>query len=236
MLWRIGKALGLTAVIAYSFYRSYWGFVLFPLIYWWIHKRDMKLRRDKERSVLYDHFMDSLKLVNSSLLSGMSMENAWKDAEIELKALHGPMDIMVKLLETLNKRVQTNEPMEAVWLELAQDSNLEEIQRFAEILSFGKKSGANWKELIHKTVLRMEEKYDTSKQIEVLLAQKRLEQKIMNLMPLGIILFLSLTTGDYLDVLYHNVLGVGCMSLCLAIYGVAFGMAEQLQRKVLHYE
>ena len=82
----------------------------------------------------------------------------------------------------------------------------------------------------------MEEKYDTSKQIEVLLAQKRLEQKIMNLMPLGIILFLSLTTGDYLDVLYHNVLGVGCMSLCLAVYAIAFHLAERLQRKVLHYE
>lgn len=236
MLWRIGKALGLTGIIAYSFYRSPWGFILLPLVYWWIRKRDMQLQKDKETRLLYDHFMDSLKLVNSSLLSGMSMENAWKDAEIELKALHGAKDTMVKMLETLNKRVQTNEPMEAVWLELARDSNLEEIQRFADIMAFGKKSGANWKELIHKTVLRMEEKYDTSKQIEVLLAQKRLEQKIMNLMPLGIILFLSLTTGDYLDALYHNVFGVGCMSLCLVIYGVAYGMAEQLQRKVLHYE
>ena len=236
MLWRIGKAIGLTAVIAYSFYRSPWGFVLFPLIYWWIRKRDIQLCRDKEKRILYDHFMDSLKLVNSSLLSGMSMENAWVDAERELKALYGTKDAMVILLETLNKRIRTNEPMETVWLELAKNSDLEEMQRFADILAFGKRSGANWKALIHKTVLRMEEKYDTSKQIEVLLAQKRLEQKIMNLMPLGIILFLSLTTGDYLDVLYHNVLGVGCMSLCLAVYGIAFHLAERLQRKVLHYE
>ena len=90
--------------------------------------------------------------------------------------------------------------------------------------------------MIHKTVLRREEKYDTSKQIEVLLAQARLEQRIMNLMPLGIILFLSLTTGDYLDVLYHNAMGITCMTLCLSVYGVAFHLAERLQRKVLHYE
>jgi tight adherence protein B len=57
-----------------------------------------------------------------------------------------------------------------------------------------------------------------------------MEQKIMSVIPLGIILFLRLTSKDYMDVLYGNPFGVICMTICLMGYGVALFMAEKIMK------
>ncbi len=40
-----------------------------------------------------------------------------------------------------------------------------------------------------------------------MIAQKKLEQKVMNVMPLFLLFYLDITSPGYLNVLYHNVLG-----------------------------
>ena len=41
-----------------------------------------------------------------------------------------------------------------------------------------------------------------------MIAQKKLEQKVMNVMPLFLLFYLDITSPGYLNVLYHNVLGL----------------------------
>lgn len=51
--------------------------------------------------------------------------------------------------------------------------------------------------------------------------RKKMEQKIMVCIPLGILIYLRMTTQGFVDVLYGNVLGIIVMTLCLIIYAAA---------------
>ena len=86
--------------------------------------------------------------------------------------------------------------------------------------------------MIDTVVNRMGDKYDGKKEIEVMIAEKKMEQTIMNILPLAILLFLQMSAWEYLSVLYHNWMGVIAMSICLAGYLVSIVISE----KILHIE
>jgi tight adherence protein B len=50
----------------------------------------------------------------------------------------------------------------------------------------------------------------------------------MMIMPYGIILYLRLTNGDFLEVLYHNVLGGALMTLFLIVIHLADMWAKKV--------
>ena len=57
---------------------------------------------------------------------------------------------------------------------------------------------------------------------------KRLEQRVMVCMPLVITLYLRLTSPEYIDVLYGNVMGIIVMTICLLIYAAAVMLAQKI--------
>ena len=60
------------------------------------------------------------------------------------------------------------------------------------------------------------------------MAGKKLEGRIMNGMPLFILAYLKLTSGDFLELLYGNVLGVVVMTTALAAYAGAIRLSEKI--------
>ena len=76
----------------------------------------------------------------------------------------------------------------------------------------------------------MEERYETEKQIEVMISAKKMEQNIMNVIPLFMILFLQISSGDYMDILYGNPIGIICMSICLMGYGLSIYLAQKIMK------
>ena len=158
------------------------------------------------------------------------MENAWREATVEIALMHGKKSLFFRELEAMNGRIASNVPMEEVVLEFAYRTGVEDLIQFAEIFEYGKKSGANWRKLIGDLTIRMEETYETEQQIEVLLTEKRLEQRIMSVIPLGMILFLQLSSGDYIRVLYGNLIGGICMTICLLGYVMALFLAEKIMK------
>lgn len=217
-----------TGVIAFVFYRSIWAMLLWPLVYRFTEKAYLKKRKKEQIQELQEHFMNGLQVLNASLQVGFSMENAWIEVQKETKLLYGDSSEFYLEICKINQSVALNMPIESLFLEFANRCEVEEIIRFAEILDYGKRSGGNWKKIIDNTVLRMTERYEAQKEIEVLLAEKRMEQKIMNVVPIGMILFLQVASWDYIKVLYHNLFGIICMSVCLAIYVLAVLMSEKI--------
>lgn len=224
------QAVLITGIIAYLFYRSPCGMVLAPALFVILKRRKKANCIAERKRLLHGQFLDALKMVSTCLMSGMSMENAWKEATKEILAMHGKESVMYPELEEINHLVETNVPMEKVLIHFAYRSGVEDIISFAEVFEYGKRSGANWRKLICDTTLRMEEKYETEKQIQVMLTEKKMEQKIMSVIPLGMILFLQVTSGDYMDVLYGNPFGIISMTICLMGYGVALFMAEKIMK------
>ena len=63
------------------------------------------------------------------------------------------------------------------------------------------------------------------------MAAKRLEQKVMNVMPFFIVLYLEYTNPGYFDMMYHNLTGIAIMTGCLVVYMAAYGLAEKIFEK-----
>ena len=59
---------------------------------------------------------------------------------------------------------------------------------------------------------------DTREEIETVIASRKLEQNIMSIMPAGVLFYLKITFGDFLDPLYGNAAGASVMTVCLLLY------------------
>lgn len=223
-------SVGVSAVIAYVFYRSIWGMVLVPVFYVLLKKRMGNELQRKRAEDLQAHFMHGMQILNTALQAGLSMENAWREVQKETGALYGEDSDFFREIKEMNRTVALNMPIERLFLDFAHRSGVEDMISFAEIFDYGKRSGGNWKKIIDQTVLRMYERYETQKEIEVLLAAKKLEQQVMNLVPIGMLLFLQIASWDYIKVLYHNPLGILCMSVCLVAYGASVFLSEKIMK------
>lgn len=223
-------SLAITAAVAFVFYRSAWAFVLWPGVYILVKHKMTEDAKIKRKQALKEHFMNGMQVLNTSLQAGLSMENAWLEVQKETLMLYGENSEFYQKIKEMNQTVTFNMPIERLFLEFAQNSQVEEIMRFAEMFDYGKRSGGNWKKIIDNTVFRMCEQYETQKEIEVLLAAKKMEQKVMNLVPVGMLLFLQVSAWDYVEILYHNLFGVLCMTICLLIYVFAIWLSEKIMK------
>lgn len=61
-------------------------------------------------------------------------------------------------------------------------------------------------------------------------ASKRYEQKVMNMIPFGIILYMNFSSPEFLSTLYTTLLGRITMTGCLAVYILAIYLAERIMR------
>ncbi len=222
------KSVGITVVIILLFYRSLWAAVLFPVVLLLEIKQMRQIGEERNRTKLQEEFLHGIGALNSSLQVGLSMENAWREVEKELLILYGEDAGFYHEIKEINQRVAHNIPIERLFLEFAYKSKLDDIIQFAELLEFGKRSGSNWKTLIDVTVNQIVERHEARQEIEIMVAEKKMEQKIMSIMPLGLLAFLQLAAGDYMAVLYHNWLGVICMTLFLGGYVLAAVLSQRI--------
>lgn len=218
----------IAAVTAWLFYRSVWGLLLLPVIFICCRRRFREERQKKRKEQLLYEFKDSMQAVSGALLAGYSMENAWREAEKEVRKMHGKDSFMYQELHRMNQAVSMNEPLERVLAEFAARSGCEEIESFSEIFSFAKRSGGDFAGIIRTTVQKLTGRIEVEREIATVLAGKRLEGRIMNGMPVMILVYLTLTSGAFLDVLYGNMSGVLVMSGALGIYAGALYLSARI--------
>ncbi len=221
-------AAALSAVFAWLFYRSVYGMFLLPFICF-IYTGDFRKRRlCARKEQLLSEFADAMQAVSAALLAGYSMENAWKEAQREVQKLRGEDACMVLELRQMNAAVGMNEPIERVLEEFAGRSGCAEIESFAEIFAFAKRSGGDFPGIIRNTVWKLTESVEVEREIASVLAGKRLEGRIMNGMPLFMLAYLNFTSGDFLDPLYGNPVGILVMSGALLGYFAALKLSERI--------
>ena len=74
----------------------------------------------------------------------------------------------------------------------------------------------------------MRMRYETEREIQVLVTSRKLEQKVMNFIPILILAYLKLTSADMLDSMYGNPAGILFMTGCLAAYAGAIVLANRI--------
>lgn len=139
---------GAAGMAAWLFYRSVWGMLLFPAAYLVCVKKYCALQKEKRKEQLLREFKDAMQSASAALLAGYSVENAWRETEKELLELHGEKGFMAAEVRWMNEGVRMNEPLERLLLSFAARSGCEEIESFAEVFAFAKRSGGDFVHII----------------------------------------------------------------------------------------
>lgn len=215
-------------IICYLFYDSYTGiFVILPYIYIdYKETKQVKLRQQKRELTL--QFQSMMEALVSALNAGYSLEYAFGDARKDLTLLYEKNAPIFKELDVILAGMNMNIPLEKLLKDFGNRSHVEDIDNFANVVTVAKRNGGNLIRIIQKTVNSIAEKIRVEEEIQTMVAAKKLEERIMMVMPYGILLYLRLTNGAYLKVLYHNMIGFVLMTIFLLIIYLADGWAKKI--------
>lgn len=220
--------LALSGGISYLFYRSLPAMLLFWLAYPFYRRRKRRSLIRQRQDKLCHEFKDAIQYTAASLAAGYSIENAFRETHREMLVQYGAHALMTEELRYINHCVSVNIPLEQLLHDFANRSGLEDVRSFCEVFSFAKRSGGDFIRIIRLTAERIMEKNELMEEIQTEIAGRKMEQTVMNLMPLFILLYVDVSFGGYLETLYHNAFGIAVMSVCLAVYFGAFLLSEKI--------
>lgn len=224
----IAQAVALCGGVNYLFYKSPAAFLfMLPLPFWYVRqkkKQQMMLRKRR----LHYQFKDALSAMQVGISAGYSLENAVREAQKDLERIHGKNSEMALEFAYMGNQLAHSVPLEELLYDLGIRSTVEDILNFTDILVQSKKMGGNMRMILQNCITAIEDRIDVKKEIDALLSARKMEQKIMSVIPLGIILYMQITSPGFLDALYGNTLGVCVMSICLALYLFAYQWGVRL--------
>ena len=160
------------------------------------------------------------------------MENAFLESREDIRLLFGERSAMYGELELIRRGMIVNITLEELIGDLAERSGCEEIQQFSTILSVAKRGGGNVSQIIRNTAELISDKVETTQEMMTLLQGRRLEQRVMEVMPFAISFYIGVTYPGYFASLYHNITGYIIMTACLAIYLCAYIVGEKIMERI----
>ena len=172
-------------------------------------------------------FREVMTAVSAALNAGYSVENSFKEAKMDLLLLYGNNSVMVKELDIINSKLMLNQPLENVLMEFARRCEVEDINNFAEVFQTAKRTGGNLIDIARSSADKISNKIETSREIRTMVSGKRMEGRIMALMPLAIIIYFWISSPGFLDCLYAPA-GRPIMTVLLIIYVAAYKWSERI--------
>lgn len=220
--------VGIALLLSWIFYHT-WAAAVFmaPLVVYRIKEKQRELA-EKRRQELTLQFRDAILAADAGLQAGYSIENAFLEARKDVAHLYGEGSLMDRELERLRAGAGNNIPLEKLMEDLGRRSKVADIEDFTQVFRIAKRSGGKLDEMIRGCVRVTSEKIEVNREIETMLAARRYEQKIMNLVPFMIFCYLQLTSPGFFAALYYNVTGVTIMTGCLAVYLTAFYLSVRI--------
>ena len=123
-------------------------------------------------------FKDVMISIYSSLSAGATVEQSlrrvWEDMERSLK----PESRMLLELELVCRKMERNIPTAQCLEEMAERCRDAEIENFTQILILGKKQGGKLAMLVRDSVEKIQQRIETTYEIEGLIGAKRNEFQI----------------------------------------------------------
>lgn len=167
-------------------------------------------------------------MLSSSLAVGYSMENSLSQAEIQLRELYGERSMMAGEFCDMRRQLTFNRTLEELWDDFADRSGVEEIRSFALIFRSARRTGGRMGLIIAHVAEIIGGKLQVKEEIRTMTAQKQFEQKIMNMLPILIVIYVDLTSPGFFDSMYETTIGRIVMTLCLAVYAGAYVLAGRM--------
>lgn len=175
----------------------------------------------KRRKAVLNEFKEMIISLAANMEAGYSLERAFYAVYEEMKNLYQGKSYIEQELLHMIRGIEMNESVEILLLDFGERSGNADIADFSQVVAVAKRSGGNLVKIIKKTAEQIGEKIEVENEIDTMITAKRLEQRIMSIMPFGIILYLRFANQGYLDILYESLTGRIVMLVCLVLVCVA---------------
>jgi len=225
----VGEVLGIAVLAAFVFFDlPLLGIVLsVPAVL--ILRKPLKRRKAEKRKERFKkQFLNAVTLLGDYLKSGYSVENAIERSTRELEELWGNQSDVVREWRRMAAGQRTARTPENLFRDLGERSGIEEVRTFSELFEIVKRSGGQLSSVVQNTADRLSEAFRVEEQIRTATASKRFEERIMSVMPLGILLYIRFGSPDLLTPLYATLFGRVFMTACLGLYGAAIYVSGRI--------
>lgn len=224
----LAQSVLLCAAVDYLFYKSWWGMLaVLPMSFFYLKWKKKQMIQERRKKLNYQ-FKDALNSLSVAVQAGYSVENAVSACARDLEKLYTEKEDILKEFHYIENQQRVSVPVEELFLDLGERSQVEDIENFASVFYTAKRTGGDMDKVIQKVSRMLGDKIDVKKEIEATLAAKKSEQAIMSLMPAGIILYLKISSPGFLNVLYGNPFGICAMTVCLGIYAAAYWLGRRI--------
>ena len=222
------EASGIVLFFAWFFYRNLlWAIPLAPLGLFWVRYQKRK-KGQRQREELTEQFKECILSVSASLQAGYAVENAFLESREDMRNLYGERSLIYEELEGIRRGLVINVPLEELLLDFGKRSGCEEILQFAQMFSIAKRGGGSLSEMIRTSSNLISQRIEARGEVQTMLAGRRMEQNVMRVMPFGIVFYVGITYPGYFDPLYHELSGIGIMTLCLGLYLLSLFLGEKI--------
>lgn len=215
-------------LLAYLFYNEIWAVVMLLPVGGFLLREELKDCCQKKETEFRVQFQESMKLMMSALKVGYSVENAIRSAEGDLEKVYPKNSRICKEFRRMRYELDMNRTAEQVLKAFAERVKQEDVDDFVTVFSAAKRAGGDSIAILKNAVRMIGDKIEVEREIQVMLAAKKLEFQVMCVVPLGLVLYMRMAFPEFFDVLYGNVVGVIVMSVCLGIYGLAWQMGRKI--------
>lgn len=224
----LAEGIGICGVVVFTFYRSLPLFLislpagfLYPLY----KRKDLKKKRLEQLNL---QFKEGILILSAALSAGYSVENAFAGSTVQLRQLYGEEALLTREFTAIAGQLHMNRTVEQVLDEFADRSGLDDIKNFAGVFAASKRSGGELVSIISHTVSVIQDKIQVRQEILTLTAAKRMEQRIMNLIPFFLVAYIDSTSPGFFHLMYTTGLGRILMTVCLLVYLLAYGLSEKI--------
>ena len=200
----------------FVFYRSQiLSLALAPLALLYPKMRCKKIA-ERKRGELKRQFRDMLYSMSSSLMAGKPLESVFTDVRDDLEVLYPDEETPIrKEVSVILRKIALNESVEDALGDLAARSKIDDIESFCNVIITCRRTGGNLVEIVKNTSNIIGDKLEIKQEIDIMLAARRFEKNILNLMPVVLIVVLSFVAGDYIEPVFTT--GTGRMVMTASV-------------------
>lgn len=221
-----GLGIGL-AVVLLCFRSLFFTPAALLFIPFWTRYKAQK-KKEQYGIQLQSEFKNMSSLLYSSTAAGANLDKAIRDSLQSMKNTPDRYPILIPELERIILMLDRNVPMETALAKFAARCDDEEIRNFVRILEIAGRKGGQLPQIVENTSQAISQKMEISQQIRILLAGRSGELKIMAVIPAGILVYMNLSSPEYMEILYESSAGHLLMAGALAAYAAALLLGRKI--------
>lgn len=188
----------------------------------------------KRKTLLNYQLKEAMFSLSSSLKAGASLQMAIERTVYDLERIYySDKDApIVAEFRRMSEELSVGYSVEETLVSFRNRVQLEDVDDFVNATLIAKTRGGNLMEILNNISRIISEKIEVKQEISVMTAGKRMEAKILSVMPIGIVTSLTLLSPDYMAPMYDSI--IGKMLLFMGFIFIAINYF--ISRKIVNIE